>query len=170
MRRSELRRESALRERQFRERESEYGGIIYWYALDHDAVVSDSVYDESGEKTWHPRANVPIFWAFDEESGDLITPEGRELRRMLEFAVRLTALQNAGITPDPDLRLGDILQWEDQWWEVSQFTAHSQLLPSQSLGNTALDATARVTAIRRYFDYDMPLDFMPVDAEEVPRP
>jgi hypothetical protein len=162
-----MRREAALRERAVRDRQGDFGDVIWWYAL--DSIEMHPIYDEPGERKYKPRANVPILWWFDTEGGDRLTPEGRELYRALEFGVRAEALRNAGIEPEADDRLGDMVLWDDFAYEVVEFTPTSQALRGHPIGKRGRELTVRVTAIRRYPASDMPHDWFP-DSEPPPTP
>lgn len=158
-----------LRERAFRERETSFEAFIEWYVFDLATSVKDDLYDEAsvtGEKRFAKKAHVPILWWFDEEGGDRLTAEGRVLTRSATMAVTVGALRNAGIDPESDDRVNDMVKFRGWFWGVENivFTSQSSLMDSDT-DDQGDDATARVSLLRRFPISDMPYDFFP-DPEE----
>lgn len=158
-----MRREHRLRERAFREREGAFESKVWWYRWDDLASQMHDVYDESGDRRYHPRANVPPLWWFDAEGGDVQTGEGRHLDRAMTMAVTVGSLRNAGILPEPDDRVNDLILFRGWWWDILGFEATSQ--SSAGLPYTHFrpgdDATVRIVSKRRFPLSDMPLDVFP---------
>jgi hypothetical protein len=158
----DMRREHMIRERLFREREQSFETYVHWLVFDHGTSERDTIYDESGEKRYRKRANVPILWWYDDEGGDRLTGEGRTLLRVMNIAVTVAALRNAGIDPESDDRVNDLVLFRGWYWEVTEFTLTSQSTvasPTSEAGGD--DATVNVRLYRRFPMSDMPLDEFP---------
>lgn len=163
----DMRREHLLRERAFREREQSFETYVHWYVFDWSGSERDAIYDESGEKRFKKRANVPLLWWYDEEGGDLLTAEGRTLLRVMNMAVTVAALRNAGIDPESDDRVNDLVLFRGWLWEITSFTLTSQsTVASPTSEDHGDDSTVNIRLYRRFPQSDMPLDEFPGPSTE----
>lgn len=158
-----LKREHALRKRAIREYQRNFDYWVNWYVFEQH--TPDNLYDEPGDRSYKGPYKVPVLWVFDEEGNDTLTGTGREIRRVATFAIGMQALRHAGISTEPDDRQNDIIQWDGFYWDV-QSVLHTSLSDMQSdPGNRIYEGsdelTARVKAIRRFPDHDLPFDTFP---------
>jgi hypothetical protein len=160
-----MRREHVLRERLFYERETSFETAVYWYLYDAANSPSDPLFDESsntGEKRYGKRSIVHVLWWFDTEGGDRLGGEGRDLVRNLVVGVTVGALRNAGIEPDPDAIVNDIIKFRGWFWEITGATFTSEsAITNEADHYMGDDSTVRVECVRRFPVSDMPFDFFP---------
>jgi hypothetical protein len=84
------------------------------------------------------------------------------------MAVTVGALRNAGVDPESDDRVNDMIKFRGWFWDIVEFTLTSQSsIVSPDEDDRGDDSTVRIIAFRRFPASDMPHDFFPdVEPEE----
>ena len=155
------RRESKQRQRHFRRRATafgrgDYGLYIDWHVYDVEVSSVHDVYDEGLEKIYFPTRRVYPLWIVVADPENDVRAEGRHAHKVLQAAVTLRQLADAGIPipTDVEARLDDVLEYQGEFYTQLTFD------PRGHLGKGPGEETLPLTAVRRHPD-DSPLDAFP---------